>query len=342
MACKGCGEADGHHKPGCGFSPTVLQITNKDCTLFHNVTIPAIMGDETEVPPTNGLYKNVLLYYEASGNAYFYSSDGIPTKLTYATTDYNVLTNKPTINGVTLEGNQSSSSLGININDATLTLKQGDTTLGTFSANANEDVEINVPGGSEPISFTVSYNTTIQRWTDTDAGLLVGEQGMDGDTYPKSFERIQTFVVPGASFTNGKTGEVLGAEGLYNLLETGADVVLNNVPIGERLTNSDGTKTFLISGITCDGVKLTKVGPYHEEERDSGTGDLVYSMDKTAYSATVSANSTNLVNKPIFVPLAIHVYKTVTLDTEVSDEPQTEYGFETQGTYHYLETHAPA
>lgn len=144
MACKGCGEADGHHKPGCGFSPTVLQITNKDCTLFHNVTIPAIMGDETEVPPTNGLYKNVLLYYEASGNAYFYSSDGIPTKLTYATTDYNALTNKPTINGVTLEGNQSSSSLGININDATLTIKQGDTTLGTFSANASENAEINV------------------------------------------------------------------------------------------------------------------------------------------------------------------------------------------------------
>lgn len=115
MACKECGGNGGHHKPGCGMSPAVLQINNKDCTLFHNVTIPAIMGDETENPPANGLYKNVLLYYEASGNAYFYSSDGIPTKLTYATTDYNALTNKPTINGVTLEGNQSSDSLGLSI-----------------------------------------------------------------------------------------------------------------------------------------------------------------------------------------------------------------------------------
>lgn len=325
--------------------PKVDCSRKNNCRPFRKIVIPAVLGDDSEdseVAPENGAYCDALVEYEANGAAYFYSSDGIPTKLTYTTTDYNALTNKPTINGVTLEGNQSSSSLGININDATLTIKQGSTTLGTFSANANENVEINVPGGSEPISFTVSYNTTIQRWMDTDAGLLVGERGMDGDTYPKSFERIQTFVVPGASFTNDKTGEVLGAEGLYNLLETGADVVLNNVPIGERLTNNDGTRTFLISGITCDGVKLTKVGPYHEEERDSGAGDLVYSMDKTAYSATVSANSTNLVNKPIFVPLAIHVYKTVTLDTEVSDEPQTEYGFETQGTYHYLETHAPA
>lgn len=340
MACRGCGEAGGHHKPGCGFNPAVSQT---DCTSFHNVTIPAIMGDETEVPPTNGLYKNVLLYYEASGNAYFYSSDGIPTKLTYATTDYNALTNKPTINGVALEGNQSSSSLGININDATLTIKQGDTTLGTFSANANEDVEINVPGGSEPISFTVSYSTTAPRWMNTDAGLPFYERGIDGDTYPKSFDRIQTFLVPGASFTNDKTGEVIDAEGLYNLLETGADVVLNNVPVGERLTDIDGTKTFLIGGITCDGVKLTKVGPYHEEERDSGTGDLVYSMDKTAYSATVSANMlANSDSGLMLVPLAIHVYKTVTLDTEVSDEPQTDYGLETQGTYYSLKTHAPA
>ena len=144
MACKECGGNGGHHKPGCGMSPAVLQINNKDCTLFHSVTIPAIMGDETENPPANGLYKNVLLYYEASGNAYFYSSDGIPTKLTYATTDYNALTNKPTINGVTLEGALTPANLGININDATLTIKQGNTTLGTFSANASENVEINV------------------------------------------------------------------------------------------------------------------------------------------------------------------------------------------------------
>lgn len=144
MACKECGGNGGHHKPGCGMSPAVLQINNKDCTLFHSVTIPAIMGDETENPPANGLYKNVLLYYEANGNAYFYSSDGIPTKLTYATTDYNALTNKPTINGVTLEGALAPANLGININDATLTVKQGDTTLGTFSANAGEDVEVNV------------------------------------------------------------------------------------------------------------------------------------------------------------------------------------------------------
>lgn len=92
-------------------------------------------------------------------------SDGTtPTLATVATTgDYDDLTNKPTINGVTLEGSQSSSTLGININDATLTLKQGVTTLGTFSANASENVEINVPGGgaTEPLYVYGSGTSTV-------------------------------------------------------------------------------------------------------------------------------------------------------------------------------------
>lgn len=220
MACKECGGADGHHKAGCGFSPTVLQITNKDCTLFHNVTIPAIMGDETEVPPTNGLYKNVLLYYEASGNAYFYSSDGIPTKLTYATTDYNALTNKPTINGVTLEGNQSSSSLGININDATLTIKQGDTTLGTFSANASENVEINVPGGSSATHLI----PVIEDGAVWDNWLVTKDQ---------SYAAWELLSCDKVSFSVSGTSETMSLQEVFDALEDGTEYVFDSLPLNE-------------------------------------------------------------------------------------------------------------
>ena len=140
---KGCSSCNQPKDEKCGASPAVLQINNpSECMLFHKVEIPASMGNEITIPPKPGLYKNVLLYYEATGNAYFYSSDGVPTLLSY--TDYTRLMNKPSINGVTLVGNKSLADLGININDATLTVKQGDTTLGTFSANASENVEINV------------------------------------------------------------------------------------------------------------------------------------------------------------------------------------------------------
>ena len=109
MGCN-CGKpkCDGH----CNASPADLQINNpSECVLFHKVEIPASMGNEITIPPEPGLYKNVLLYYEATGNAYFYSSDGIATPISY--TDYTRLTNKPSINGVMLTGDKSLSDLGI-------------------------------------------------------------------------------------------------------------------------------------------------------------------------------------------------------------------------------------
>ena len=62
--------------------PKVLSVGCCDQpTLFHKVTIPAAIGDETTDPPLPGKYRNVLLVYETTGNAYLYSSDGIPTQI---------------------------------------------------------------------------------------------------------------------------------------------------------------------------------------------------------------------------------------------------------------------
>ena len=105
--CSTCNDqkADGHA------SPAVLQINNpSECVIFHKTTIPASMGNETTIPPVNGAYKNMLVYYEGSGAVYLYSSDGIPTLINY--TDYVRLINKPSINGVTLVGNKSLADLG--------------------------------------------------------------------------------------------------------------------------------------------------------------------------------------------------------------------------------------
>ena len=111
MGCN-CGKpkCDGH----CGVSPAVLQINNpSECTLFHRVEVPASMGDSKTNPPKNGVYKNVLLYYEADQTSWLYSSDGIPQKLVNGLTNYEDAINLPQINGVTLLGNKSSSSLGL-------------------------------------------------------------------------------------------------------------------------------------------------------------------------------------------------------------------------------------
>lgn len=81
MACKDCG------KPNCTCGKdrcapaAAIQINNTETVLFRKVSIPASAGDETTNPPKPGAFCNALVYYEATGAAFLYSSDGIPTRI---------------------------------------------------------------------------------------------------------------------------------------------------------------------------------------------------------------------------------------------------------------------
>ena len=80
MVCESCGE-----KPkdtAKDFTKAVIEINNPETlVLFRKVVIPASMGDDTTYPPKVGLYRNVLVVYEANNRVYLYSSDGIPTAI---------------------------------------------------------------------------------------------------------------------------------------------------------------------------------------------------------------------------------------------------------------------
>lgn len=56
----------------------------EDCCWVTKVVIAAVLGDDGEtskVKPVNGAYANKIVEYEANGAIYFYSSDGLYTKL---------------------------------------------------------------------------------------------------------------------------------------------------------------------------------------------------------------------------------------------------------------------
>lgn len=90
----------------CTNTPTVLNIeSTPEVVIFHKVVVPTSVGDEDEFPPSNGLYKNVLLVYEINNHIYFYSSDGIPTRLEAGLTSFTDLTNRPKYNGQVMDGN---------------------------------------------------------------------------------------------------------------------------------------------------------------------------------------------------------------------------------------------
>lgn len=151
--------------------------------LFRKVEIPAEMGDDVTYPPRPGMYRNVLLVYKANQHVYMYSSDGMPTMISdggKGVTDYEELENKPSIDGYELIGDVTLEDIGVVdaiddaledytptdgladvalsgdyddlinkptipvVNDATLTVKRNNESVGTFTANSATDTDINI------------------------------------------------------------------------------------------------------------------------------------------------------------------------------------------------------
>lgn len=64
--------------------PVMCNPKKEDCCWVTKVVIAAVLGDDSEtskVKPFNGAYTNKIVEYEANGAIYFYSSDGLYTKL---------------------------------------------------------------------------------------------------------------------------------------------------------------------------------------------------------------------------------------------------------------------
>lgn len=145
---------------------------------FRKVLIPTTMGDEKKYPPQNGAYRNALVYYEADGAMYIYSSDGlytrldvpsgvtsvngmtgdvvldIPEKLSqlqndtgFITKDVNNLTNyskTSEFSRVAFTGSYLNLSDRPAINDGTLMINRNGSTVGTFKANQSESTTVNI------------------------------------------------------------------------------------------------------------------------------------------------------------------------------------------------------
>lgn len=138
MACSECGDKE--RKPN-NLTKSVIEINNPDerIILFRKVLIPASMGTEDDVPPAVGKYFNVLLQYEATGNTYMYSSDGIPTRLTTDVGDVqeqidqlNIRVGNEIINRIDADSILSSSinSLSSSLSGEIQTRANADTALG--------------------------------------------------------------------------------------------------------------------------------------------------------------------------------------------------------------------
>ena len=108
-------------------------------------------------------------------------------------------------------------------------------------------------GADEPIVLTMSYPESGSDWDEVEingaamSGAYASSARVDVATFTASDESI--------SFTNETTLEQLSISDVYEMLESGAKVIINNAPIGIVVEN-DGEAPALVN--TVDGVELKK------------------------------------------------------------------------------------
>lgn len=166
-----------------------------NCIFFKKAEIPAVVANDDITPPRNGDFCNMLVVYEATGNAYLFASDGIPTLL--SSNDYEKLNSLPSINGVTIVGDLTLSDIGV----TQLVEKEAEARRDADS-NLQEQIDT-IAAGSDVVDVVGTYQelmqydtshltindvikvlddetendaTTYYRWTN-DGWLFIGQEG---------------------------------------------------------------------------------------------------------------------------------------------------------------------
>lgn len=199
-------------------TPPVLEVHSKECpVLFHTVVIPASAGDPTTMPPEPGMYRNVRLTYEATGDAYLFDSDGIPQLLANIgpvaqVTSVNGQTGDVVLDAADVNA-QAPLTAGANISiDANNEISATDT---TYTAGTN--ITIDSDNVISAASYTAGANVSIDAnnvisATDTTYSDFVGTDGQVAGT---------AGLVPAPATTDA--GKFLKADGTWDTVGGGID-----------------------------------------------------------------------------------------------------------------------
>lgn len=278
----------------------------KDCKkqnplIFKKTVIPAIVGNDDVTPPENGAFCNMLVVYEATGNAYLYSSDGIPTLL--STTDYTRLNNLPTINGEIILGDLTLEDLGISqlVEAETEDRREADTILQTQidAITASSDV-VDIVGTYEELE---EYDTS--GLTDNDIIKVISDETVGGATSYYRWENHEWVYVgaEGPYYTKNETDALLDQkldvdaldetlENYYNKTETdalladkadAADLASKQDKLiaGDNITIDQATNVISAAVPSLDNY-YTKQETYSQSEVD----DLVSGVEENIPTAT--------------------------------------------------------
>ena len=212
----------------------------KDCHkkapfIFRKVVIPASVDDDRENPPKNGAYYNVIVVYEATGNAYIYSSDGIPTKVTQDLSD---------IEGMIAKAVGDEAEIRSNADQEIWTEIE--------TIEASSDV-VDVVGTYAELE---AYDTSKLKDNDL-IKVLQDETRDDAITYYRWSTTAETFTYVGSEgpyYTSSEVDTLLG--GKQNTLTAGSNIQIN----GDTISATDTTYS-VMSGASAGSAGTSGLVP---------------------------------------------------------------------------------
>jgi hypothetical protein len=245
------------------------------------------------------------------------------------TSNYNQLTNKPSINGVTLTGNKTTSDLGIvgnaqadwsqtdstaddyiknkptipTVNDATLTIQKNGTAVGTFSANAETAATINITvpidaADVDALPDTTKYGSSLALSIDGSTYVVTATlKDQDGNTLgtAQTIDLPLETVVVGGSYDDTTKKVVLTLKNGNTIDFSVADLVA-------------GLQTEITSANKLDADLVDDTTSVHK---------FVTAADKTAWNAKsdFSGSYNDLTNKPT-IPTVDQTYDSTSTNAQ--------------------------
>lgn len=223
-----------------GCPNTGINCRRSSCGIEY-VFIPAALGDDQEgspVAPKNGSYNNAIVYYEATGNVYLYSSDGTPTRV------------EKNLDSIIAELQRGLNDVGEALSEETSAREAADAAI---------EQEIEDLRNEPDVVDIVGTYADLQAYNTSDLGdkdiirVLVDETHDDESTYYRWNKTPQTWTYVGAIdgyYTKDQTDTLLS--GKQNTLTAGSNVQIVN----DTISATDTTYT-AGTGLALNGTQFS-------------------------------------------------------------------------------------
>lgn len=278
MSC-GCGKDKKQSiavaKNGCCPAPVIEVKSPEEVVMFHKVVVPVALGDESTYPAVKGLYKNVLMVYESNGHAYLYSSDGVPSYISFDTGGVLVVSELPEVSQATVD------FIYVTPSGASYITMDGETWV---TLSTGESIEFNsITGRPKYAGQEMTSDTNIPSVEEETAARIAADNGLQLSLQSEIDNRTAADTAISQSLSSETAAR------------TAADTTLQNNINAEAITRAATDDSLQDQIDEVDAVASSAVQP--EDIDIDVVTNLAVAPNPSTTVVTLDAGKTNLMSK---------------------------------------------